>query len=154
MEVHNASETVSTTLYSWPHLQWAKAAVRTGESKVYYYYFAHRPPVPPNEPYVENLGKDMGVYHGAELDYGFENFWPREWAWTDADRALANTFSQYWVNFATNGDPNGPGLPPWPAFDPGTASVQHFDSTIAPGPTPYQKPYAFWDKVAAGWMGR
>jgi carboxylesterase type B len=23
----------------------------------------------------------------------------------------------YWVNFATAGDPNGEGLPQWPAFD-------------------------------------
>ena len=24
--------------------------------------------------------------------------------------------SSYWVNFATNGDPNGKGLPAWPMF--------------------------------------
>ena len=23
----------------------------------------------------------------------------------------------YWVNFAMRGDPNGSGLPPWPAYD-------------------------------------
>ena len=33
-------------------------------------------------------GKDLGAYHGAEIAYVFGNFVPREWAWSDADRAL------------------------------------------------------------------
>ncbi len=34
---------------------------------------------------------------------------------TGADRKIAGTMSAYWVNFATTGDPNGNGLPQWPA---------------------------------------
>jgi len=145
---------VRDTRISWPNRQWANAQARTGRSKVFYYYFTHRPPAPPNEKYVEGLGKDLGAYHGAELAYVFGNFVPREWAWTDADRTLEKVVSQYWVNFATTGDPNGPGLPAWPAYVPGSDSVLHLDAKIAPGPLPNQRYYAFWDKFAAEWKGR
>jgi para-nitrobenzyl esterase len=154
-QARKASElSVRDTRINWPNLQWARTQARTGHAKVFYYFFPHHPPAPPDAPYIENLGKDLGAYHGAELAYVFGNFVPQEWAWTDGDRALANTVSQYWVNFATNGDPNGPGLPPWPTFNPDADTVLHFDATIAAGPLPNRQYYAFWDKVAAGWKGR
>jgi para-nitrobenzyl esterase len=130
---------VRDTRINWPNLQWAKTQARTGHAKVFYYFFPHHPPAPPEASYVENLGKDLGAYHGAELAYVFGNFVPPDWAWTDADRELAKTVSQYWVNFATNGDPNGPGLPTWPAFNPAADTVLHFDTAIAAGPVPHQK---------------
>ena len=154
-EARRVSEAaVRDTRINWSTLQWAKSQASNGKSKVFYYYFAHHPPAPPDEAYVENLGKDLGAYHGAELAYVFGNFVPPDWAWTDADRSLEKIVSQYWVNFAANGDPNGPGLPTWPAYVPGTDSVLYFDKTIASGPLPNQTYYAFWDRFAVGWKGR
>ena len=75
---------------NWPNLQWARAQARTGQSKLFYYYFEHSPPAPPDEHYVENLGKNLGAYHGAELAYVFGNFVPHEWAWTQEDHDLAS----------------------------------------------------------------
>jgi para-nitrobenzyl esterase len=141
-------------LLAWPTLQWARAQAHTGHSKVFYYYFAHHPPAPPEERFVENLGKVLGAYHGAELPYVFGNFVPPEWPWSGTDRELAQTISQYWVNFATNGDPNAPGLPQWPAFDPNASSVLNIDKTITPGPTPNPKSIALWDTFAAKWKAQ
>ena len=38
------------------------------------------------------------------------------------------TISSYYVNFATTGDPNGKGLPPWPAFTDKNQQVMVFDA--------------------------
>ena len=57
-------------------------------------------------------------WHGADTWYTFASLRPgvppnREWR--DIDYQLAETVSSYWANFIRCGDPNGPGLPEWPA---------------------------------------
>jgi para-nitrobenzyl esterase len=42
--------------------------------------------------------------------------------WSAYDRRLAARLADTWATFARTGDPNGKGLPAWPAFD-GTAST-------------------------------
>jgi para-nitrobenzyl esterase len=44
-------------------------------------------------------------------------------AWCHDDRALSRELQSYWVNFAKTGNPNGPGLPRWPKFQPGKITV-------------------------------
>jgi para-nitrobenzyl esterase len=52
---------------------------------------------------------------------------------TAADTALSAQMQEYWVNFVKTGNPNGPGLPPWPAFrDPARAYLQFVET----GPVP------------------
>jgi para-nitrobenzyl esterase len=80
--------------------------------------------------YQRALGKQAWVYHFtrvppgqeargsthvAELPYMF-NHSAANPAWTATDRQLAEQMATYWVNFARSGDPNGAGLPQWPAF--------------------------------------
>jgi para-nitrobenzyl esterase len=40
------------------------------------------------------------------------------------------------VNFAKNGDPNGPGLPAWPAFSAAAQNAMHFDTQSSARPVP------------------
>ncbi len=100
--------------FGWEMRTWARLQTRTGSSKVYLYYFSHVPPLA-NRAW-------LGAQHGAEIPYVLN--WPNGQhsggvPWTADDRALAAQVSQYWINFATSGNPNGPALPTWPAFEAG-----------------------------------
>lgn len=57
-----------------------------------------------------------GSTHVAELPYML-NQSGQNAAWTPDDLRLADRMSSYWVNFARSGNPNGAGLPNWPAFN-------------------------------------
>ena len=46
---------VRDTRINWPNLQWAKTQARTGHAKVFYYFFPHHPPAPPEAPYVGEI---------------------------------------------------------------------------------------------------
>jgi para-nitrobenzyl esterase len=113
---------------------WAAAQTKTGKSKAYVYFFTHEPPIaggnPPPSPVV--VATQQGATHGAEAAYVFEN--PGMRPWTDLDRQLSDTISSYWVNFAANGDPNGKGLPVWPAFDEKKNLRMVLGDKIEPGP--------------------
>ncbi len=94
----------------------------------YQYRFVHAPPPPLSDSaYGANR---QGAYHAAELPYVFANLHQEPRAWTDVDRMLELAMSSYWLNFARTGDPNGPGLPPWPELNPTTPQVLQFGNEI------------------------
>ena len=74
-----------------------------------------------------------GASHYAELWYVFDHLDQEPWLWTKADRKLAEEMSTYWVNFAKSGNPNGPGLPQWPAFTNAESKVQYLGHPITVG---------------------
>jgi para-nitrobenzyl esterase len=117
---------INTDVVQWQMQVWARrqAALRPGGT--FLYLLDHAPPAPPPAD-----GLRLGAYHGAEVHYLFANLAGLNWPWTDDDRRMVDVISNYWVNFARYGDPNGPGLPHWPTFTPG----QVFRLTSQPGPT-------------------
>jgi para-nitrobenzyl esterase len=117
--------------FSWHTWAWAMLQTQKGKGKAYVYYFDHRTPQSPN-----------GAGHGAEIAYVFRNFGPGGGVLAlsgpprPEDVKMADLMSSYWTNFATRGDPNGPGLPPWPAFTPAAQNAMHFDAQPSSRPVP------------------
>ncbi|MDA1092631.1 MAG: carboxylesterase family protein [Acidobacteria bacterium] len=123
--------------FTWQMRAWARAMGDTND--VYLYHFSHAPPVfrlyRPEGPELDYAAgrRGAGAYHSCDLAYAFANVGLVGIEWNDRDRELSAQMSQYWVNFATTGNPNGEGLPEWPKYDRGAESAIHFatDGTTA-----------------------
>lgn len=95
--------------FGWNMWTWARLQAASG-APVFAYRFEHSPPFPAATPYA-----GWGASHFAELWYMFDHLDQEPWPWTDGDRRLADGMASYWANFVRRGDPNGAGLPRWPA---------------------------------------
>jgi para-nitrobenzyl esterase len=113
------------TSFGWNEWTWAKLQSAHGKGKAYAYYFDRRGPQSPD-----------GSGHGAEVSLVFGNPDARRGAWSDEDKALSRLIQGYWVNFAKTLDPNGAGLPRWPAFSGSDPQVMRLGTINAAGGVP------------------
>ncbi|WBL81871.1 carboxylesterase family protein [Bradyrhizobium xenonodulans] len=118
--------------------QWLRLHRRAGRAPVYGYFFNYTSPYTPI------------ASHVTEIPFVFGTLTPQQIVGSTAppaeqDRALAGTMMDYWVNFATRGDPNGPGVPLWPAYDENDV-VQIIGNTIEARPNPQAARFRFLDR--------
>lgn len=117
--------------FGWHTWIWARLQSQTGKSKVYYYYFDQHPDYPADSPRA-----GFGSPHGQDVAYVFKHLDASNPQLTETDHAISEAMATYWTNFAKYGDPNGEGMPEWPAFSDANPVVMHFNKTPQPGPVP------------------
>jgi len=69
-----------------------------------------------------------GAAHASEIPYVFNSLSSRGATEAPEDQQVARMMNAYWANFAKTGDPNGPGLPSWPLYDPQKNEILEFQS--------------------------
>jgi para-nitrobenzyl esterase len=98
---------IAFSTWRWMHFQ-----RQTGEAPVYYYLFDKARPAKRDG----SAGPDYAAVHSGEIEYALGNLATnRVYAWTAADRKVSATMEGYFANFIKTGNPNGAGLPHWPA---------------------------------------
>jgi len=138
-----AYDTAARAAGDYQFLQGTRSVLRAASKvnpKVFQYQFTR----------VNGIGRRIkwGCFHGSEVAYVFGalpdslygttqimvgDFSVDADTYNEQDVKLSKEMSAAWVRFAKTGDPNGPGLPSWPAFKEGKESYLEFGDHIAPG---------------------
>jgi para-nitrobenzyl esterase len=119
--------------------KWLEMQGATGNSALYRYEFDDAPPAAANA--------EATAYHSAEIEFVFGALASKNLPWRPEDKALSDLMSSYWANFARTGDPNGTGLPAWPAYGKGSYAVMHLDANSHQAPDDHRSRYEFLDKL-------
>jgi len=112
-----------------PNYTWANLTAQAGKTRVFVYRFTRK--VPGRGEYAK-----YGAFHTGEVPYAYDNLKFVDRPWELLDYKLAKTISAYWANFVRNGDPNGAGLPEWPAYELKQRPAMLLGNEVAAQPLP------------------
>ena len=116
---------------------------------VFRYQFDQAPPAQRAADSTDGSSISPGAYHSAEIEFVFEALPSKDLPWRPEDTKLSGLIATYWSNFARTGDPNGSGLPKWPAYSAPHHSVMHLSAHSQAAPDEHRARYEFLDKMKA-----
>jgi Carboxylesterase type B len=129
-----ARDLMRDAAFGWQTWIWARLQSKTGKSNVYYYYFDQHPDYPEG-----SSRAGYGSPHGQDVAYVFNQLNASDPQTTKSDIEISDAMSTYWTNFAKYSNPNGSGLPQWPAFSDANPVLMYFEQTPHTGPVPSAK---------------
>ncbi|HET6567327.1 MAG TPA: carboxylesterase family protein [Rhodothermales bacterium] len=166
--IQSATDLAGDRFIGFSTWKWFDVHRRTGDAPVYRYYYAHPRPamVPEMGDAVAGLaggvvrGADAeanrpppptGAVHSAEIEYAMGNLATNKvYAWTADDYKVSETMQGYFANFIKTGDPNGPGLPRWPAAGEVDDQIMlmRLDVNARAEPAKHRDRYLFLDRLS------
>jgi para-nitrobenzyl esterase len=143
--------------------KWADLHGQTSGCPVYRYFYSHpRPPMVPEmgdavaglaggivrDPDAKPAPAPRGAVHSADIEYAMGNLATnRVFAWTDEDYVVSEVMQRSYANFVKTGNPNGEGVPTWPAANASdVVSVMRWDIESKVEPERNRERYLFHDR--------
>jgi para-nitrobenzyl esterase len=92
-----------------------------------------------------------GAVHSAEIEYAMGNLASNKiYDWTADDYKVSKIMQEYFANFIKKGNPNGAGLPNWPAAtSTNNVPVMHINVETRAIPEQNRSRYLFMDKTSS-----
>lgn len=129
-----ATELASDRFIGFSTWKWAELQAKTGGKPVYRYLFSRPRPAmaasmgnatpglaggvvkDTSAKPVPKMPAAKGAVHSAEIEYAMGNLASNKvYEWTADDYKVSKTMQEYFANFIKTANPNGAGLPTWPA---------------------------------------
>jgi para-nitrobenzyl esterase len=158
--MHAATDLASARFISQGTWKWTELQMKTGGKPVYRYLYARvRPkylgmpgqPAPSASSDGRPAPPPLGAVHSAEIQYAMGNLdLDKRYTWEPDDYKVSEIMQSYFVNFIKNGNPNGTGLPHWPAYSPKDDYMRmRIDVVAKAEPEPDRARYQVLDTILA-----
>ena len=127
--MHAAMDLASARFISHGTWKWTELQMKTGGKPVYRYLYTRVRPkylgmpgqATPSTTDNRPSPPALGAAHSAAIQYAMGNLdLDKRYTWEPDDYKVSQIIQSYFVNFIKSGNPNGPGLPQWPPYEPKT----------------------------------